>query len=68
MIKQIMMGLLILLGFFGLQKCSTPEVKELDADDVLEEELRADPEPFRELKDKDSKDDSKKNTKKPIKR
>ncbi len=51
-----------------LFQCSSVEIKETDPDDVLEEELRADPEPFKDVKNREIKEDSSKNTKKPVKR
>ncbi|HMV76701.1 MAG TPA: hypothetical protein PL048_03040 [Leptospiraceae bacterium] len=40
--------------------CRSREVKEIESDDILEEELRAEPEPFRETRKRDLKNPSKK--------
>lgn len=40
--------------------CRSREVKEIETDDILEEELRAEPEPFRETRKRDLKNPSKK--------
>jgi hypothetical protein len=43
--------LVLVIGLSIITNCKSTEVKEVDMDDLLEEELRADPEPFRELKE-----------------
>lgn len=51
---------IFLILIIGLQYCSSYKVKEIEVDDVLEEELRADPEGYKDSKAKDLKDNSKK--------
>jgi hypothetical protein len=54
---------IFLILILGVQNCSSYKVKEIEVDDVLEEELRADPEGYRENKTRDTKE--KDNSKKP---
>ena len=48
----------------NLPLCKSQEVKEEVPDDVLEEELRAEAEPIREIRDRDLKEEVKKPLKK----
>jgi hypothetical protein len=66
--RRILIGLIGMIFTLMQFQCSSVETKETDPDDVLEEELRADPEPFKDVKNREIKDDSSKNTKKPLKR
>ncbi len=47
----------LILVFFGLQNCTSYKVKEIEPEDILEEELRADPEGYRsrDIKEKELK-------------
>ncbi len=42
-----------ILIFFGLQNCNSLKVKEIEPDDILEEELRADPEGYKSKENKE---------------
>ncbi|MBP7282052.1 MAG: hypothetical protein KBA66_10765 [Leptospiraceae bacterium] len=56
--------LLIVAMLIQFAFCKSQEVKEEEPDDVLEEELRAEAEPIREIRDRDLKEDVKKPLKK----
>ena len=56
---------IILLSILSLSlNCRSGEVKEEEPDEILEEELRAEAEPIREIKERDFKEEIKKPTKK----
>lgn len=57
--RFLIIGIIIQLSF----SCKSSEIKQVDMDDILEEELRADPEPFREIKEKDLQESNKKQNK-----
>lgn len=58
--KKILYYLLIPAIFFQLTLCKSQEVREEEPDDILEEELRAEAEPIREIRDRDLKEEVKK--------
>ena len=58
--KKILFYLLFVLLSFQLTLCKSQEVKEEEPDDILEEELRAEAEPIREIRDRDLKKEVKK--------
>jgi len=58
--KKILFYLLFVLISFQLTLCKSQEVKEEEPDDILEEELRAEAEPIREIRDRDLKEEVKK--------
>lgn len=51
---------ILLLLFFCLFTCKSNEVKEEEPDEILEEELRAESEPIKEIKERDFKEELKK--------
>jgi hypothetical protein len=56
---------IILLSLLSLfLNCRSGDVKEEEPDEILEEELRAEAEPIREIKERDFKEEIKKPTKK----
>ena len=61
-----LLSFIFLILVIGVLNCSSYKVKEIEVDDVLEEELRADPEGYRDNKARDNKekDNSKKATNK----
>jgi hypothetical protein len=58
--KKILYYLVITAISFQLIVCSSQEVKEEQPDDILEEELRAEAEPIREIRERDLKEEVKK--------
>lgn len=52
--------LILLILVLNLLFCTAREVKEEEPDDILEEELRAESEPIKEIKERDFKEEIKK--------
>ncbi|HMV43430.1 MAG TPA: hypothetical protein PK079_24425 [Leptospiraceae bacterium] len=57
--KHIFYTILTIFLFIQLTSCSSQEVKEEQPDDILEEELRAEAEPIREIRERDLKEEVK---------
>lgn len=62
--KKKIAYLVLTIMLTNLPLCKSQEVKEEVPDDVLEEELRAEAEPIREIRDRDLKEEVKKPLKK----
>lgn len=58
--KQKLYYLILIALTLQIAFCSSPEVKEEQPDDILEEELRAEAEPIREIRERDLKEEVKK--------
>ncbi len=57
--KKILYYLILITISLQLFACSSQEVKEEQPDDILEEELRAEAEPIREIRERDLKEEVK---------
>lgn len=57
--KKIFYILITIIFLIQLSACSSQEVKEEQPDDILEEELRAEAEPIREIRERDLKEEVK---------
>ncbi|MBK7055608.1 MAG: hypothetical protein KBF99_11260 [Leptospiraceae bacterium] len=58
--KKILYYLILIVISLQFSACSSQEVKEEQPDDILEEELRAEAEPIREIRERDLKEEVKK--------
>jgi hypothetical protein len=58
--KKILFYLVITVILTEFILCRSQEVKEEEPDDILEEELRAEAEPIREIRERDLKEEVKK--------
>ena len=58
--KKILYYLILIVISLQFLACSSQEVKEEEPDDILEEELRAEAEPIREIRERDLKEEVKK--------
>ncbi|HRG44802.1 MAG TPA: hypothetical protein PLX69_10885 [Leptospiraceae bacterium] len=58
--KKILYYLILIVISLQFLACSSQEVKEEQPDDILEEELRAEAEPIREIRERDLKEEVKK--------
>jgi|JI8StandDraft_1071087.scaffolds.fasta_scaffold133217_2 hypothetical protein len=58
--KKLLHYIILITIILQFAVCSSPEVKEEQPDDILEEELRAEAEPIREIRERDLKEEVKK--------